>query len=78
VTDKLLPNSGKSSKQTDSEDLPLPDKAALQKLNQAATQKLAEIVRRNTAGEKQWQGYDPAEIEAARELLAEGSSEIIR
>jgi ER membrane protein complex subunit 2 len=56
----------------------LPDAATIKKLNEAATQKLAEIVRRGGAEEKSWQGYDQAEIEAARELLAKSSPELVR
>ena len=36
----------------------MPDEGTLQKLNQAATQKLSEIVRRNKAQEPLWQGFD--------------------
>ncbi|KAK5011412.1 hypothetical protein LTR28_003333, partial [Elasticomyces elasticus] len=46
-----------------------PSLASIQRLNELATAKLAEIVRRNAAGEKGWDGYDMAEIIAARELL---------
>jgi hypothetical protein len=56
----------------------LPDQATIEKLNQAATKKLAEIVRRNGAQEKLWQGYNAGEIVAARELLAKSSSKVIR
>jgi hypothetical protein len=34
-----------------------------------ATKKLGEIVRRASAGETGWTGYEQAEIIAARELL---------
>lgn len=56
----------------------LPDTATLQKLNQLATQKLAEIVRRNKQREKGWTGYDAAEIEAARELLSKDDAKLLR
>ncbi|KAK4980937.1 Inositol phosphatase SIW14 [Elasticomyces elasticus] len=46
-----------------------PSLASIQRLNELATAKLAEIVRRNTAGEKGWDGYEMAEVIAARELL---------
>ncbi|KAI0503314.1 tetratricopeptide [Xylaria bambusicola] len=68
----------KSSKQTESEDWPVPTPGTLQKLDEVATEKLAEIVRRNTTGEKDWQGYTEAEITAARELLESRSTGTIR
>jgi len=46
-----------------------PTLETIQKLNQQATAKLAEIVRRSSAGEKGWDGYEQAEVIAARELL---------
>ncbi|KAI1367416.1 tetratricopeptide [Xylaria arbuscula] len=68
----------KSSKQIDSEEWPIPPTSTLQKLDEVATEKLAEIVRRNSAGEKDWQGYDEAEIAVARELLESRSTATIR
>ncbi|KZF26908.1 hypothetical protein L228DRAFT_280050 [Xylona heveae TC161] len=46
-----------------------PTLAYVQRLNEIATAKLAEIVRRSNAGEKGWDGYEQAEIIAARALL---------
>ncbi len=46
-----------------------PDVKKVELLNQIATAKLSEIVRRSVSGEKGWQGYDSAELIAARELL---------
>ncbi|KAJ2986183.1 hypothetical protein NUW58_g5146 [Xylaria curta] len=70
TTSQLLSESFlKASKQTDSEEWPVPTVDTLRKLDETATEKLAEIVRRNSAGEKDWQGYGKAEIAAARELL---------
>ncbi|KAI1818050.1 tetratricopeptide [Poronia punctata] len=78
TTQQLLKEpSGKASKQVESEDWSLPEVSTLQKLDQAATEKLAEIVRRNSAGEKGWQGYDAAEIAAAKELLAANATPTI-
>jgi hypothetical protein len=77
VTDKLLQNSPKSRKDS-SEGFPLPDQATVEKLNQVATTKLGEIVRRNGAKEKLWQGYDAGEIAAARELLDSSSAKVVR
>jgi ER membrane protein complex subunit 2 len=50
----------------------------VQKLNQAATSKLAEIVRRSSSGEKGWDGYHEAEIVLARELLDKDTPKIER
>jgi ER membrane protein complex subunit 2 len=60
------------------EELSLPDVKTVQLLNQTATAKLSEIVRRSVAGEKGWQGYDSAELIAARELLDRDASPVIR
>ncbi|RWA11252.1 hypothetical protein EKO27_g3856 [Xylaria grammica] len=68
----------KASKQTDSEEWSIPSSSTLQKLDGATTEKLAEIVRRNSVGEKDWQGYAEAEIAAARELLESRSTAIVR
>ncbi|KAI0540988.1 tetratricopeptide [Xylaria digitata] len=68
----------KGSKQTESEEWSIPASSTLQRLDEAATEKLAEIVRRNSAGEKDWQGYAEAEIEAARALLESRSTTTIR
>lgn len=57
----------KSSVLADS--LPTPDVVDVQRLNERATAKLSEIIRRSASGESGWRGYDKAEIIAARELL---------
>ncbi|KAI1404605.1 TPR-like protein [Hypoxylon fuscum] len=76
---QLLSNPPKaSSNRTGSEGFAVPDTATLSKLDEVATEKLAEIVRRSSAGERGWQGYDEAEIKAARELLENDSDEVIR
>ena len=41
----------------------------VKKLEELATNKLAEMVRQFKSGNKSWQGFDEAEIIAARELL---------
>jgi tetratricopeptide (TPR) repeat protein len=63
VTDKILstPTSSKSSM----------DRKTVEGLNAKATEKLAEILRRASSGEKGWQGFDDGELEAARELIAQ-------
>jgi hypothetical protein len=58
--------------------MPLPDRTVIEALKEKATQKLAEIVRRHGAGESSWQGYDETEIAAAREVLANASSAMVR
>lgn len=82
VTSFVLKNSGKWSKQkadaSSSEDFSLPDTATVERLAQLATEKLSEIVRRYTAKEAHWSGYDEAEIAAARELLAGEAAAIVR
>ncbi|KAK5630737.1 hypothetical protein RRF57_006452 [Xylaria bambusicola] len=70
--------SSKPSKQTESEEWPVPAPSTLYKLDEIATEKLAEIVLRNSTGEKDWQGYAEAEIAAARELLESRSTSTIR
>ncbi|KAH7318746.1 hypothetical protein B0I35DRAFT_250966 [Stachybotrys elegans] len=78
ATDKLLSEAGKPSKQVMDKEFHVPDTATLEKLNQLATAKLGEMVRRNTAQEAGWQGYDASEITAAQELLAKSSSSVVR
>ncbi|KAI2643658.1 tetratricopeptide [Xylaria nigripes] len=68
----------KVPKQTESEDWPVPERSTLLKLDELATEKLAEIVRRSSAGEKDWQGYDEAELAAARKLLESSSTATVR
>lgn len=59
-------------------DLAPPSIDAVKKLNEVATAKLAEIVRKGTAGEKGWDGYSPSELIAARELLNRDTQQISR
>ena len=65
----MLSEPPKSTRQSESDGFALPEAATLRELDAAATEKLGQIVRHYSAGKKGWQGYDPAEIEAARELL---------
>ncbi|KAI1377384.1 tetratricopeptide [Hypoxylon crocopeplum] len=79
TTKQLLGGSQKTPPSRTSPDgFAVPDLATLTKLDEMATEKLAEIVRRSSAGEKGWQGYDEAEIKATRELLDNDSGAIIR
>ncbi|KAI5358720.1 putative ER membrane protein complex subunit 2 [Septoria linicola] len=59
-------------------DLAPPSIENVKKLNELATSKLAEIVRRSTSGEKSWDGYNAAEITAARELIDKDTQKIAR
>jgi hypothetical protein len=47
----------------------LPDVQTIQLLNQKATEKLSEIIRRSAGGEKDWEGYESSELITAREIL---------
>ena len=67
-----------SNKQAGSDEFALPDTATVERLNELATGKLSEIVRRNGAQERKWRGYDQAEIAAARELLSKEQVEVKR
>lgn len=78
VTNKLIKEPSKPSKQPELEEWSLPDVTMLQNLNELATKKLAEIVRRNGAQERLWQGYDESEVAAARDLLSKESAELVR
>ncbi|KAH7166233.1 hypothetical protein EDB81DRAFT_280142 [Dactylonectria macrodidyma] len=78
VTDKLLSEPSKLKKQTEGDGFSLPQQATIEKLNQAATTKLAEIVRRYGAQEPLWQGYNGDEIAAAKALLNSSSSDVVR
>ncbi|CAK7566068.1 MAG: Inositol phosphatase SIW14 [Sporothrix epigloea] len=81
ATTFILKNASKWSKQnktSSTEDFILPDTETVQRLAQLATEKLSEIVRRNTAKEPHWSGYDEAEIAAARELLSGETAAIVR
>lgn len=55
------------------EDLPIPSMPTLQKLNEKATSKLAEIIRHGKNG-----GYNPFEASAVKELLMSSTHSIQR
>ena len=78
-TNRLIPllSSTKSQKTSDSE-LPSPSLKTVEKLNEAATAKLGEIVRRSKSGEKNWDGYSEAELIAAQELLNRDAQNVAR
>ncbi|KAK3359827.1 hypothetical protein B0T25DRAFT_110773 [Lasiosphaeria hispida] len=74
VTTKLIKDPAKSTKQTDEGEFTLPDSDTVERLNELATAKLSEIVRRSIAQESGWRGFDKLEVTAARELLSEDAS----
>ena len=84
VTTKLLEVYPKSSKPSHavsdpvSGDLAPPTLQSIQKLNQLAMAKLAEIVRRGSAREKGWEDYDEAELIAAKALIDRDTQSIER
>jgi hypothetical protein len=59
-------------------DLPPPSVASVEKLRELSTKKLSEIVRRSMGGERGWDGYDQAELIAARELLDRDTQSVQR
>ncbi|KAF2098946.1 tetratricopeptide repeat protein [Rhizodiscina lignyota] len=73
-----LPRGGKGAIATSDGDLPPPPVETVEKLHEIATSKLAEIVRRGSAGEKGWEGYDEAELIAARALLDKDEEKVER
>ncbi|TPX08723.1 uncharacterized protein E0L32_009785 [Thyridium curvatum] len=78
VTSRLLKEPSKSARQLDADDFAVPDTATIQRLSELATKKLSEIVRRNTAQEPRWRGYEQSEVSAARELLARETADVVR
>ncbi|KAF2201362.1 hypothetical protein GQ43DRAFT_394407 [Delitschia confertaspora ATCC 74209] len=68
----LLQNYNPSSRRNqhnDEEDVAPPKLETVKKLEELATGKLGEIVRRYGAGDNGWTGYEESEIAAARKLL---------
>jgi len=58
--------------------LAAPDSKTVERLNETATAKLSEIVRRSVGGEDGWAGYDKAELIAAKALLDSDAAKITR
>jgi len=81
TTNRLIPllptSSSKTSKSSDSE-LPPPTLKTTEKLNEAATAKLSEFIRRSKSGDKAWDGYSEAELIAAHELLSRDAQNVAR
>jgi hypothetical protein len=59
-------------------DLALPTEGTVEALHELATAKLAELVRKSTSGNKSSDGYDPAEIRTAKELLDQETKDLQR
>lgn len=78
VTSKVLNEPSLISKPADSESFSFPARGTLEKLDEKATEKLAEIVRRNGAKEKGWCGYEEAEVAAARDLLSKERVNVVK
>lgn len=76
MTNKLLKDTGKPAGKSDEGEFTLPDARTIERLNQLATSKLSEIIRRSTARESGWRGYDELEVDAARKLLSEESAAV--
>jgi hypothetical protein len=75
----LLPAASKSNSKDDTyNELLLPTEGTAQALHEMATAKLGEIVRRGSAKENGWDGYDAAELDAARQLLEKSTSKAPR
>ncbi|KAF2671413.1 tetratricopeptide repeat domain-containing protein [Microthyrium microscopicum] len=76
---KLIPDASKASTKDDAyNDVALPTEGTVQALNEMAVDKLGEIVRKGSAKEQGWDGYDTAELQAARELLDQGTAKVDR
>ena len=83
TTSRLLDKLSKTSKPASASsdlagDLAPPSLATVQKLNELATAKLADILRKTAVSEKGWDGYEQAELIAARELLDRDTQSIQR
>jgi hypothetical protein len=74
----LLPTSGSKASKTSDSELPPPTLKTTEKLNEAATAKLSEIIRRSKSGDKAWDGYSEAELIAAHELLSRDAQNVAR
>jgi hypothetical protein len=74
VSEKVLRDPGKPPVRSGDNEFALPGGSTIERLNELATAKLSEIVRRSTAQDRGWRGYSEAEIAAARELLSGDAS----
>jgi hypothetical protein len=78
ASDRLLAFPIKAPKRNDVDGVTVPEQATIERLNELATQKLAEIVRRHNANDPLWQGYDEGEVTAARDLLDLASAKVAK
>ncbi|KAF2749482.1 protein prenylyltransferase [Sporormia fimetaria CBS 119925] len=71
LSDAPMSNSAKkrAAENGDDDDVPPPKLQTVKRLEELATEKLAEIVRNYNAGKKGWTGYQEVEVLAAKELL---------
>nr|OQO27596.1 hypothetical protein B0A51_05226 [Rachicladosporium sp. CCFEE 5018] len=80
-TNRLIPlltsSNSKSGKSADTA-AALSSQVTVQKLNQLATLKLGDILRRSKGNQKSWDGYSEAELIAAKELLDRDSDNAVR
>jgi ER membrane protein complex subunit 2 len=71
---KLLKGAATPERGVEDGEFQLPEAKTVERLDELATAKLSEIIRRSTAQERGWRGYDKLEVAAARELLVEETS----
>lgn len=79
LLESITGDNKKPAKLSDATDgLPAPLLGSIQGLNELATSKLGEIIRRASTPDKGWDGYDQSEITAARALLDQSIAPIQR
>ena len=78
VSERLLQDETDYGKASDNESLSPPSRQEVEKLNELATAKLGEIVRKSSTGEQGWTGFDEGEVIAARELLDRHANKVER
>lgn len=79
TTNKLLSTLPQVSRPSKSDStLPSPDVKTVERLNETATAKLSEIVRQSVSSEPGWEGYEKAEVIAAKALLDSGAAKTVR
>ena len=67
-----------ASKDDAEEDFQIPSMKSIEQLNELATSKLAEIVRKHVTKAPGWAGYDGGEVIAARALLDQDTQDVKR
>lgn len=66
------------AKETAEDDIAIPSLSTVQSLNELATSKLGDIIRKSSTATPGWTGYDESEIIAARALLDRDTETITR